>query len=123
MLQFLLAKMMGLVVLCAVSMTLSTYVTQSASATLGLMVAFGSPMILRALVMGYETSPPGIQLLFKILNAILPQITLFDLSGRVVNSNWPPVPAWVLWSLAGYMALYSAAMVTLSWTKFRKQAV
>ena len=43
MLQYVFAKMIGLVVICAVSMTLSIYLTPNASATLAFIVAFGTP--------------------------------------------------------------------------------
>lgn len=123
MLQYVFGKMLGLVVICAVSMMLSTYVTASAAATISFIITFGSPMILRALVLGFETTPPATQLIFKLINSLLPQVSLFDLGGRVIYLNWSPVPGWVLWSLAGYAALYSGAMIMMSWLKFRKQAV
>ena len=45
MLQYLVAKMMGLVVLCTVSLTISTYMTPQAAATMSFVLAFGSSMM------------------------------------------------------------------------------
>jgi hypothetical protein len=57
------------------------------------------------------------------LNALLPQVGLFDLGSRTANTNWGPVPTWVVGTLAVYMVLYCSAMLSLSWFKFRNQAV
>ncbi len=123
MLQYLLLKMLGLVVICAVTLAMSTYMTPAAAATLSFVIAFGSSMIIRAFTIAYETSSPAIQWVFKLLNAALPQYGLFDIGSRAANTNWTPVPIWVVGSLAGYAVLYSTAMVLISWTKFRKQAL
>jgi ABC-type transport system involved in multi-copper enzyme maturation permease subunit len=123
MLQYLIAKMLGLALLCAVTMTLSIYMTPSGAATMSFVFAFGSSMIVRALVMGYEGSPPAMQGFFKLLNAALPQYGLFDLGGRAANSGWAPVPLWVFGALLAYLAVYGSAMVSVSWMKFRKQAI
>lgn len=123
MLQYLFGKMMGLVVVCALSMTLSAYMTPSAGATMSFVFAFGSSMISRALVMGYDSAPEAIRPVFQLISVLLPQVSLFDMGGRVVNINWGPVQAWVMWSLFGYMLLYSSATMALGWVKFRKQAV
>ena len=123
MLQYLLAKMMGLVVVCALAMALSVLLTPSAAATTGFILVFGSGMIVRALVMGYESASPVGQVGFKLLAAMLPQLNLFDLGGRATYFGWGPVPVWVMGALLGYMALYSSAMLGLAWARFRRQAL
>lgn len=120
--QYLLAKMLGLAVVVAVSMTLSVFMTAPAAATMSFVLAFGSAMIVRALVMAYESSSPSMQIVFKAMNAILPQYGLFDLGGRAAN-GWGPVQAWVLGALAAYALVYCSGMLSLGWFKFRKQAV
>lgn len=123
MLQYLPAKMLGLAVLCSVSLALSTVMTPSAASTMSFVLAFGSTMMIRALVLAYGTSGPGLQVLFKFLNCCIPQYQLFDFGSRAANIGWPPVPAWVLGALLVYATIYSVAMLGLSWAKFRKQAV
>lgn len=123
MLQYLVAKMLGLVVLCAVTLTLSIYMTPQAAATLSFVLAFGSSMIVRAFVIAYNTSAPSTQWIFKVFNAILPQYGLFDLGGRAANIGWSPVPLWVMGALTLYALIYSSSMLGLSYAKFRKQAV
>lgn len=123
MLQYALLKMMGLGVLCAVTLTLSAFMTPSAAATLSFVVAFGSSMIIRGLTMAYETASPGMQWFFKVLNAMLPQFGLFDIGPRVANEHWSPVPMWVVGALLAYGLAYGGAMLMLAWSKFRSQAV
>lgn len=123
MLQYVLCKMMGLVVVCAVSMAFSAYMTPAAAATMSFIFAFGSGMIVRGLTIAYAAAPPVMQGAFKLLNAILPQFGLFDIGERASNVNWSPVAAWVVVALASYMAVYSSAMVAFAWLRFRKQAI
>ncbi|MFN3684422.1 MAG: ABC transporter permease [Fimbriimonadaceae bacterium] len=123
MLQYVVAKMMGLVLLCGVTLALSCWMTPQAAATLSLLLAFGSPMVVRALVLAHDSSGEAMRVLFRALNATLPQYSLFDLGGRVANFGWPMVPAWVMGWLAGYAAAYTAAMLVLAWVRFQRQAV
>ena len=118
--QYVLARMMGLVIVCSITLLLSLIMTPSAATTMSFVIVFGSGMISKALVMAYDG---GSTPLFKVINAIVPQISLFDFGSRAANSNWGPVPLWVMGSLALYMALYTSAMLALSWTKFKNQAV
>lgn len=122
-LQYVLAKMMGLAVLCAVSLSLSTWMTPQGAATLSLVLAIGSTMIVRGLLMASGTASPEMRGVFQAINALLPQYALFDLGSRVANLGWGPVPAWVLFALFGYAVVYSAAMLGLGWSKFRRQAL
>jgi hypothetical protein len=121
--QYLLLKLMGLAVICSVSLMLSTIMTPSAATTMSFVLIFGSGMISKALVMAYESGQTSMQPVFKLLNALLPQVGLFDLGSRTANTNWGPVPTWVVGTLAVYMVLYCSAMLSLSWFKFRNQAV
>ena len=121
--QYVMLKMMGIVLVCSVSLALSTYMTPSGAATLSLVLAFGSTMLIRALLMGYSSAGPAMQPFFKVLNALVPQYNLFDLGGRASYSGWSLVPMWAVLALAGYLIVYSGGMVGLSWAKFRKQAI
>ncbi|MBL8088018.1 MAG: ABC transporter permease subunit [Chthonomonas sp.] len=121
--QFVLCKVLGLSIVCAVSLSLSLFMTPAAAATMSFILAFGSSMLTRAFTMAYDFSPPAMQGLFKVMNAALPQYGLFDLGSRAANAHWGPVPLWVVGTLFAYALVYSAAMVTLGWVKFRKQAV
>lgn len=121
--QYILAKMMGLVVVCSVTLLFSLIMTPSAATTMSFIIVLGSGMITKALVMAYDGGQTAMAPLFQFINAIVPQISLFDFGSRAANTNWGPVPLWVMGSLALYMVLYSVAMLYLSWAKFKNQAV
>lgn len=121
--QFVLAKLMGLAMLCAVGLTISTFMTQQASVTVTLILALGSSTVTRALQMAYSNSGSSGQWGYKLLNAMLPQFSLFDLGGRVAYVGWQAAPMWVMLALAAYMAIYSSCMIGFAWLKFRKQGL
>ncbi|MBS1720322.1 MAG: ABC transporter permease subunit [Armatimonadetes bacterium] len=123
MLQYLLAKMMGLAVVCAVSIAFSAFMTPAAASTLSFILAFCSSMIVRALTVGYAGADDVSKWGFKALNAVIPQFSLFDLGSRAANLNWGLVPMWVIGFLFCYMVLYCSAMMSLAWLKFRKAAL
>lgn len=123
MLQYLLCKMLGLAVVCSLTFALSLLMTPAAAATMSFILALGSGLIIRALVMANDSAPGAGGFLFKAVNSLLPQVNLFDLGSRVANSNWGMVPLWVVGSLFAYAVVYSGAMLAIGWLKFRRQAI
>lgn len=123
MLQYLFAKLVGLALVCAIGLCLSVIMTPTAAATSGFVLVFGSSMITRALVMGYDGASPAGKMLFKGMTALLPQLSLFDLGGRATYLSWTPVPLWVMLALAGYALLYGFALTGIAWLRFRRQAL
>lgn len=121
--QYVLLKMLGLTVVCALALMLSTYMTPSAAATLTFILTFGSGMMVRGFTIAYETASAPVQAIFKFMNAVLPQVGLFDVGSRVANTGWGPVPLWVVGALLTYAVGYGTAMLFLSWARFRKQAL
>lgn len=123
MLQYVLCKMLGLAVLCSVSMALSLFMTPAAATTISLVLAFGTGMMVRALTLAYDSASPTFQWVYRAVNAVLPQYDLFDLGSRAANFGWGPVPLWVVGALTAYAVVYSACALTLGWLKFRRQEV
>lgn len=123
MLQYFFCKLLGLWLVCTLGLFLSAVMTPSAAATLCFILTFGSTMIVRALVLAVQSGTGGNPALLKVINAIIPQFGLFDLSGRAANSNWGTVPAWVVLALVVYFITYSTGLFTFTWLKFRKQAI
>lgn len=121
--QYVIAKMLGLALVCAFGLTLSIYMTPAAAATTAFIFTFGSTIIVRGLTSGYEQAGPAMQFAFKGINAILPQFTLFDLGGRAANVGWAPVPLWVMGFLLGYWILYSSGLIALGWARFQRKAI
>ncbi len=123
MLQYLLAKMMGLALVCALGLTLSIYLTPAAAATIAFIFTFGSSILVRALTSGYEQAGAGLQFIFRFLNAVMPQFTLFDLGGRAANNGWTAVPLWVMGFLFGYWLLYTSGLMAIAWAKFQRKDI
>jgi ABC-type transport system involved in multi-copper enzyme maturation permease subunit len=123
MLQYVVAKLMGLALVCAVGLTLSVYMTPAAAATTGFILTFGSSIIVRALTSSYGEVDQVAQFGLRFLNAALPQFTLFDLGGRAANVGWAPVPLWVMGFLLAYWIFYSTGLMALSWAKFNRRAL
>lgn len=121
-LQYLLCKMMGLALICAFSMFLSTVLTPSAAFTMALIFTFAAPMLVRALTMA-GLQNPSMSALFQFVNAMVPQFNLFDISARASYIGWSPVPLWVVFALFAYMAIYSGSLLTFSWLKFRSRPI
>ena len=121
-LQYAVLKTVGLALVVAVTLTLSVVMTPAAAATLSFILAFGSGMIIRALVMAGQTQPEMVPV-FKLLNWIMPQYGLFDLGSRVANQNWAMVPVATMLALLIYGVAYATAMLTLGWARFRRRAI
>lgn len=121
--QYVVAKMLGLALLCSLSLALSACMTPSAAATMSFVLAFGGAMIVRALGLAFEGASPPMRVAFKLINFGLPQLHLFDFGARAANVGWPPVPLWVMGALTAYAAVYSGTMVAVAWLRFRRQAV
>ncbi len=123
MLQYLVGKMMGLTMICAVGIALSVYMTPPAATTMGFVLTLGAGSISRALVLGYASASGPTQGIFKFINSVLPQVQLFDFGSRTVYFNWAPVPLWAMGSLAAYLLIYSAAMLALTHLKLQRQTL
>ncbi|MCX7014367.1 MAG: hypothetical protein NTW86_17750 [Candidatus Sumerlaeota bacterium] len=54
---------------------------------------------------------------------VLPQLTLFDLSAKIVHEIWGPIPAWAMGELTLYGAVYTAAFLALAYAIFRRRAL
>ena len=123
MLQYAFLKLLGLALLCSVGVFFSTLMTPPAAITMTFLSAYGVSMISRALVLGYAHASPATQVVYKLVNAMLPQVNLFDIGGRAVYVGWSPVPIWVVGSLGAYFALYSCAMLALAYTRMKNKAL
>jgi ABC-type transport system involved in multi-copper enzyme maturation permease subunit len=120
-LQYCVVKCLGIAVVCSVGLLLSMVMTPAAAATTTFILAFGSPMLSRAFVLTAE-STPGARPLCRVLEALLPQVHLFDLGARVVYIDWSPISIGVLVGLAAYAGLYSSSAIFGSWLVLRKRA-
>lgn len=119
--QYVLLKLIGIGWLCAMVVALSLYLTPAANVTLTLILAFGSGVFNRLLLMAHWEH--GLNALWlNLLYGALPHYDYFDMSKKVVF-DWDLAPWWVLGALAGYALLSGAAWLLIGWLKFRKQTI
>jgi ABC-type transport system involved in multi-copper enzyme maturation permease subunit len=119
--QYLLLKIFGIGWLCAMVVALSIYLTPAANVTLSLILAFGSGVFSRFLLMAHWEQ--GLDALWlNLLYGVLPHYDYFDMSKKVVF-DWDLAPWWVLGALAGYALLSGALWLLIGWLRFRKQTI
>lgn len=120
-LQYILLKLLGIGWLCAMVIALSLYLTPAANVTLSLILAFGSGVFNRLLLMAHWEHDLS-ALWLNLLYGILPHYDYFDMSKKVVF-DWDLAPWWVLGSMAGYALVSGAAWLLIGWLRFRQQVI
>lgn len=119
--QYLLLKLMGIGWLCALVVALSVYLTPSANMTLSLILAFGSGLFGRLLLMAHWEH--GVSALWlNLLYGVLPHYDLFDMGQKVVY-DWSLVPWWVLSAMGLYALTSGGLYLLLGWLRFCKQVL
>jgi ABC-type Na+ transport system ATPase subunit NatA/ABC-type transport system involved in multi-copper enzyme maturation permease subunit len=119
--QYVLLKLLGIGWLCAMVIALSLYMTPAANVTLSLILAFGSGLFGRLLLMAHWEHDLS-ALWLNLLYGVLPHYDYFDMSKKVVF-NWDLAPWWVLGAMAGYAVLNGGAWLLVGWLRFRKQTI
>ena len=119
--QYFLIKCLGIAVVCSVGLGLSTIMTPAAAATMTFILTFGSAMLSRALVLAGEGSPALVPIC-RSLEALLPQVHLFDLGARLVYIDWSPVSLAVVLGLGAYACIYCCSLLFGGWVALRKRA-
>jgi hypothetical protein len=108
--------------LCAVTVTTSVFLTPQATVTITLLMAVGSQAFSQSTLLLDKTSEGFGQVLLRGLYFVIPELNLFDLSGKV-SHGWSPVPAWVLAALFGYALIHTLVALSVGAARFRKVAL
>ncbi|MCX7924334.1 MAG: hypothetical protein N2554_00820, partial [Fimbriimonadales bacterium] len=119
--QYVLLKLLGIGWLCAMVIALSLYLPPAANVTLSLILAFGSGVFNRLLLMAHWEHDLS-ALWLNLLYGVLPHYDYFDMSKKVVF-DWGLAPWWVLGAMAGYAVISGAAWLLIGWLRFRKQTI
>ena len=119
--QYVILKLLGIGWLCAMVIALSLYMTPAANVTLSLILAFGSGLFGRLLLMAHWEHDLS-ALWLNLLYGVLPHYDYFDMSKKVVF-DWDLAPWWVLGAMAGYAVLNGGAWLLVGWLRFRKQTI
>lgn len=118
--QAIFLRFLSLMLIVALVLCLSLFVTQSANVTISLLLCIGASIISRSITLIYEKLDPFFQTLAAALYWILPHLDLFDLSKKVVH-NWPPIPLYILMMLTIYAGIYTFVFLTIGLLRFRRR--
>ncbi|WP_309710736.1 ABC transporter permease [Armatimonas sp.] len=120
--QYLALRLFVLMLLCAVTVTTSVFLTPQATVTITLLMAVGSQAFSQSTLLLDKTSDGFGQVLIRGLYFVIPELNLFDLSGKV-SHGWNPVPFWVLAALFGYALIHTLVALSVGAVRFRKVAL
>lgn len=121
-LQYFTMQMFALLVLATLAFMLSLMMNLDAAITIGVLIYGASALITNILSMPdiyYNTSWMG-QKLILVLNYIVPQLTLLDLSERAVH-GWDPLGLAILAQLVAYAIVFAAIYYAVAYQLFRRR--
>lgn len=117
-------QILGLCVIASLAFMLSLVGNLDMAITVSALVVLMAQMFTSALTFLYGYVGPAARFFFRVLNVVVPQLTLLDLSAKVVHGEiWDPVPAWVLGALTLYAGAFTAVFLTVSYLLFRRRAL
>jgi ABC-type transport system involved in multi-copper enzyme maturation permease subunit len=122
-LQFLYLQFWNFAVLGGLAFLLSLLLTIDAAITVSVLLYIFSQVLMSLMSYLYDFLTPLQQTLLMGLHFILPQLALFDLSGKVVHEIWPPIGSWAILALTAYGAVYMVMYLSASYLLFRRRAL
>ncbi len=119
-LQFVYLQFLLIVLAAGLSFALSLGFNQDASISMALAIFLLGQIFTSTITVVYEYTSPVGQLILKIINYVVPQAALYDLSDKVIH-GWPPIGFGILFLLTGYTAAYVVIFLALSYLMFRRR--
>lgn len=120
--QCLYLQALALAVVAALAFVLSLLFNKDAAITIAALLYGLGQTYTTALDYVYDVAPPALQSVLLVINFVVPQFSLYDLSAKVVHANaWGPIPGWVLWVLSGYTAAFLACFLGGAYLLFRRR--
>ncbi|MBI3912190.1 MAG: ABC transporter permease [Armatimonadetes bacterium] len=120
--QYLILRTFSFAVIAALVVALSLVTTPAATVTLSLLLTIGATYFAGTLTLVYHQAASWTRPLLVAVYYLVPHLDLFDLSKKTAF-GWPPIPAWVLTTLALYGAAYTAVFLGLAHLRFRRIAL
>lgn len=122
--QYLYLQLLMMLVLATLSFLLSLVMNFDAAVTFGILLFLISPIVTNALSTPflYEGFETGGRYMLLVLNYVIPQYTLFDLSEKTVH-DWDPVGAWVIGAMTLYALAFAVPFYLLSLFVFGRRAL
>jgi Cu-processing system permease protein len=120
--QYLFLRAVVLGVVCAVTISLSIFMTPQAAITVSLLLSMISQTFSSAVMLLESDSQQAGKLFLHGTYFALPQFNLFDLSSRV-SFGWNTIPTVTVVQLLVYALLHTAFWLMLGATRFKRQAL
>ena len=120
-------QVLSLAVVTALVLLLSMLLNADAAVTIGIILYLASQVLMNLMSYLYDYVGRVGQLLVVVLHFVIPQLTLFDASAKVVHSVsegaviWKALPAWVICELTAYAAVYIVLYFAGAYLLFRRR--
>lgn len=122
--QFVYLQLLMMLILASLAFWLSLLFNLDAAITTGLLFYATSAVITSATSFLYDWVGGFGRVVLSGLTFLLPQLTLFDLSGKAVHSEaWPPLEAVVMVQLTVYGLVFVVIYTSLAYFSFRRRAL
>lgn len=123
-LQHLYLQTLQMLLLATFAFWLSLLLNLDAAITLSLILYATSSIITIASTFLYPFASEIGQNALLVFNYIVPQLTLFDLSEKVIHAEtWKPLSLSIMMQLTLYGTIFITAFWTLAWIQFRRKAL
>lgn len=128
--QFVYLQFWSFAILASLTCMLSLLLNVDAAVTVSLIVYLSSQVFLNLMSTLYDYVGAVQQAAIVALHYLIPQLTLFDASAKVVHSAtlpggttvlWPSLAPWALFALTIYAAAYSALYLGIAYLLFRRR--
>lgn len=120
--QYVYLRCLLLLFVCALTISLSFYLTHSANVVICLLLALFGATAAQAAVLAHPRVSEFWARLIEVAYWVVPHLDLFDISKKVVH-GWDAIPFWVMGALTVYAALYSTLALFFGLRKFERTAL
>ncbi|MCB2156770.1 ABC transporter permease subunit [bacterium] len=116
-------QLWSLAILAAMSFLLSLLLNTDAAVTIATILYLGSQILLAMLTYVYPEMGPIYRKVIVVVLYAIPQLTLFDASGRIVHGIWDALSLKTMMGLTLYGAIYTGLYLGLASWLFRRRAL
>jgi ABC-type transport system involved in multi-copper enzyme maturation permease subunit len=122
--QYLYLQLLQMMILTTLGFLLSLIMNLDAAITLGVMFYFTANILITSFTYIYDFVGVFGKTVLTVLTYIIPQLALFDFSGKTVHAEvWPPLDWNTLGLLTVYALVFSGFYYLLSILIFRRRAI
>jgi ABC-type transport system involved in multi-copper enzyme maturation permease subunit len=116
-------QLLGFAVLASLTLFLSMVLSSvQATVTIGALLYLTSQVFLNLMSFIYDYLGPVQQAILLVIHYLIPQLTLFDASAKVVHV-WPALSWLPLAALTGYGLAYTTVFLAATYLLFRRRAL